>query len=130
MSHFAKVVDGIVTTVIVAEQEFIDTYEDGLPGEWIQTSYNTSGGKHYAPNSTDEDDGVALRKNYAGIGHTYDKTRDAFVPQQPYNSWLLNEDTCQWDAPVPYPNPRNEENYDGKLYMGNEDIINWVLLEI
>ena len=130
MSHFAKVVDGIVTNVIVAEQEFINTYEDGLPGEWIQTSYNTRGGKHYAPNSHDEDGGVALRKNYAGLGYTYDKTRDAFILPQPYNSWLLNEDTCQWDAPVPYPNPRNEENYDGKLYMWNEDIINWVLLEI
>ena len=121
MSHFAKVVDGIVTTVIVAEQEFIDTYDDGIPGEWIQTSYNTSGGKHYAPNSREpiEDGGVALRKNYAGIGYTYDKTRDAFIPSQPYNSWLLNEDTCRWDAPVPYPS-------DGKVYNWDEDILNWV----
>ena len=119
MSHFAKVVDGIVTNVIVAEQEFIDTYEDGISGEWIQTSYNTRGGKHYAPNSYDEDGGVALRKNYAGLGYTYDKTRDAFIPPQPYNSWLLNEDTCQWDAPVPYPS-------DGKVYNWDEDILNWV----
>ena len=122
MSHFAKVVDGIVTTVIVAEQEFIDIYEDGLPGEWIQTSYNTKGGKHYAPNSQDEDGGVALRKNYAGPGYTYDSTRDAFIPLQPYNSWLLNEDTCQWDAPVSYPN-------DGEVYNWDEDILNWVLSE-
>ena len=125
MSHFAKVVDGIVTNVIVAEQEFIDTYEDGLPGEWIQTSYNTRGGKHYAPNSQDEDGGVALRKNYAGIGYTYDETRDAFIPAQSYNSWLLNEDTCQWDAPVPKPAPRE----DGKIHIWDEDIVNWVVEE-
>ena len=125
MSHFAKVVDGIVTNVIVAEQEFIDTYDDGIPGEWIQTSYNTSGGKHYAPNSRDEDGGVALRKNYAGPGYTYDKTRDAFYPPQPWPSWTLNEDTCQWEAPVPYP--RNVENYDGNEFLWKEDILNWVI---
>ena len=125
MSHFAKVVDGIVTTVIVAEQEFIDIYEDGLPGEWIQTSYNTYGGKHYAPDSHDEDGGVALRKNYAGIGYTYDKTRDAFYAPQLYPSWTLNEDTCIWEAPVPYP--RNVENYDGNEFLWKEDILNWVI---
>ena len=72
MSHFAKVVDGIVTQVLVAEQDFIDNYDDGLDdgGVWIQTSYNTRGGKHYAPNTNDEDDGIALRKNFAGIGYT------------------------------------------------------------
>ena len=123
MSHFAKVVDGIVTNVIVAEQEFIDTYEDGLPGEWIQTSYNTRGGKHYAPNTNDEDDGVALRKNYAGLGYTYDKTRDAFILSQPYNSWLLDEDTCYWYSPVPQPEPRE----DGKIHIWDEDIVNWVV---
>jgi len=125
MSHFAKVVDGIVTNVIVAEQDFIDTYEDGFPGEWIQTSYNTRGGKHYAPNTNDEDDGVALRKNYAGLGYTYDKTRDAFIQPQPYNSWLLDEDTCYWDAPVSLPAPRE----DGKLHRWDEDIVNWVVEE-
>ena len=122
MSHFAKVVDGIVTNVIVAEQEFIDTYDDGIPGEWIQTSYNTSGGKHYAPNSHDEDGGVALRKNYAGPGYTYDSTRDAFIPPQPFPSWTLNEDTCQWDAPVSRPS-------DGEVYDWDEDIVNWVVVE-
>ena len=126
MSHFAKVVDGIVTNVLVAEQEFIDTYDDGTgEGEWIQTSYNTRGGKHYAPNSRDEDGGVALRKNYAGLGYTYDKTRDAFYSPQPFPSWTLNEDTCLWDAPVPYP--RNEENYDGNEFLWKEDILNWVI---
>ena len=126
MSHFAKVVDGIVTDVIVAEQEFIDIYDDGIPGEWIQTSYNTFGGKHYTPDSHDEDGGVALRKNYAGLGYTYDKTRDAFIPPQPYSSWTLNEDTCQWDAPVPYP--RTEEDDDpGLEFLWKEDILNWVV---
>jgi len=126
MSHFAKVVDGIVTTVIVAEQEFIDTYDDGIPGEWIQTSYNTNGGKHYAPNSADVDDGVALRKNYAGISYIYDKTRDAFYAPQPFPSWTLDEDTCIWEAPVPYP--RTEEDDDpGLEFMWKEDILNWVI---
>jgi hypothetical protein len=120
MSHFANVVDGIVTNVIVAEQEFIDTLTDS--SEWIQTSYNTRGGKHYTPDTSDEDGGVALRKNYAGIGYTYDSTRDAFISPQPYNSWLLNEDTCQWDAPVSYPG-------DGKFYTWDEDIVNWVVEE-
>jgi len=121
VSHFAKVVDGIVTTVLVAEQEAVDE----RPGEWIKTSYNTYGGKHYAPNSTDEDSGVALRKNYAGIGYIYDKTRDAFYPPQPFPSWTLNEDNCQWESPVPYP--RNEENYDGNEFLWKEDILNWVI---
>ena len=125
MSHFAKVVDGIVTNIIVAEQEFIDTYKDGLSGEWIQTSYNTRGGKHYAPNTNDEDGGIALRKNYAGLGYTYDKTRDAFLQPQPYNSWLLDEDTCYWYSPVPHPGVRE----DGKTYIWDEDIVNWVVEE-
>ena len=116
MSHFAKVVDNIVTEVIVAEQDFIDTLTDS--SAWVQTSYNTRGGKHYAPNTNDEDGGVALRKNYAGIGYTYDSTRDAFIAEQPYPSWLLDEDTCYWNPPVAYPN-------DGKEYTWDEDILNW-----
>jgi len=125
MSHFAKVVDGIVEQVIVAEQDFIDTLSDS--DAWVQTSYNTRGGKHYAPNTNDEDGGVALRKNYAGIGYTYDSTRDAFIPEQPYPSWLLDEDTCTWDSPVPHPNKdATEENPgDGKLYEWDESIVNW-----
>ena len=118
MSHFAKVVDGIVTNVIVAEQDFIDNKDDS--SSWIQTSYNTRGGKHYAPNSQDEDGGVALRKNYAGIGYTYDETRDAFIRPKPFDSWSLNEDTCDWDAPVDYPS-------DGEAYFWDEDIVNWVV---
>jgi len=86
MAHFAKVQNGIVTQVIVAEPEFFQTFVDTSPGEWIQTSYNTRGGVHYKPdtNEPSDDQSKALRKNYAGTGFTYDKTRDAFIPPKPY----------------------------------------------
>ena len=112
MAHFAKVRDGIVEQVIVAEPEFFDTFVDSSPGEWIQTSYNTHGGVHTLG-------GTPLRKNFAGIGYTYDRTRDAFIPPKPFASWVLNEDTCLWDAPVPMPT-------DGKMYQWDENITNWV----
>ena len=83
----AKVVDGIVEKVIVAEAEFFDTFVDESAGKWIQTSYNTYGGEHTLG-------GTPLRKNYAGIGFTYDAIKDAFIPPQPYSSWTLNEQTC------------------------------------
>ena len=120
MGHFAKVSNGIVTRVIVAEADFFNNFVDDSPGKWIQTSYNTRGGVHYQPNTNEpsEDQSKALRKNYAGIGYTYDSTRDAFIPPQPFNSWTLNEDTCLWDSPVAYPE-------DGKLYKWNEEILNW-----
>ena len=120
MGHFAKVSNGIVTRVIVAEADFFNNFVDDSPGQWIQTSYNTRGGVHYQPNTNElsEDQSKALRKNYAGIRYTYDSTRDAFIPPQPFNSWTLNEDTCFWDSPVPYPT-------DGKLYKWNEEILNW-----
>jgi len=120
MGHFAKVSNGIVTRVIVAEADFFNNFVDDSPGQWIQTSYNTRGGVHYQPNANEpsEDQSKALRKNYAGIGYTYDTTRDAFIPPQPFNSWTLNEDTCLWDSPVPYPE-------DGKLYKWNEELVNW-----
>jgi len=108
MSHFAKVENNIVTQVIVAEQDFIDILPD--KSLWIQTSYNTSGGKH--------PEGQPLRKNYAGIGHTYDRERDAFIPPQPYTSWQLNNITCLWDSPTPYPT-------DGKIYTWDEPTISW-----
>ena len=97
MSHFAKVLDGKVVNVIVAESEFFDTFVDSSPGTWLQTSYNTLGGKH--------PEGRPLRKNYAGIGYTYDATRDAFIPPQPDPTWTLDEETCQWVN----PNPEVEE---------------------
>lgn len=111
MAHYAKVVDGIVTKVIVAEADFFNTFVDDSAGEWIQTSYNTHGGQHTLG-------GTPLRKNFAGIGYTYDKEKDAFIPPQPFASWILNEITCLWEAPVAYPD-------DGKEYIWNESITNW-----
>jgi hypothetical protein len=115
MAHFAKVNNGIVEEVIVAEAEFFETFVDSSPGEWIQTSYNTKGGIHYQPNSNipSDDQSKALRKNYAGIGYSYDKQRDAFIPPKPFNSWILNETTCRWESPVAYPT-------DGQVYKWNE----------
>jgi len=122
MAHFAKVQDGIVTQVIVAEPEFFNTFVDSSPGEWIQTSYNTRGGIHYSPNSNEADGGVALRKNYAGIGFAYDKDRDAFIPPKPYASWTLDEASCLWEAPVPIP-------ADGNSYAWNEETQSWDLID-
>ena len=120
MAHFAKVNNGIVEQVIVAEPEFFDTFVDSSPGQWIQTSYNTRGGVHYNPdtNEPSADQSKALRKNYAGIGYSYDATRDAFIPPKPYASWLLDEQTCLWNAPVPYPT-------DGGRYTWNESTQAW-----
>tara|TARA_Y100000310_G_C20331333_1_gene645392 strand:+ start:316 stop:729 length:414 start_codon:yes stop_codon:yes gene_type:complete len=116
MAHFAKVENGIVTDVIVAEQDFIDSLANA--SEWIQTSYNTHGGIHYAPNSKTPDDGVALRKNFASNGYTYDLNRDAFIPPKFYDSWIFNESTCLWDPPIPYPD-------DDNMYQWDEDNIEW-----
>lgn len=122
MAHFAKIQNGIVTQVIVAEPEFFNAFVDSTPGEWIQTSYNTKGGVHYAPDSNEPDGGVALRKNYAGIGYSYDKDRDAFIPPQPYASWILDEASCLWEAPVPMPADNNE-------YEWNEETQSWDLVD-
>lgn len=96
MAHYAKVLNGIVEQVIVAEPEFFETFVDSSPGQWIQTSYNTYGGQHRLG-------GTPLRKNYAGIGFVYDAGRDAFYEQKPFPSWTLNEETCLWEAPVAKP---------------------------
>lgn len=111
MSHFAKVLDGKVVQVIVAEPEFFETFIDTSPGEWIQTSYNTYGGQHLLG-------GTPLRKNYASIGFTYDSAKDAFIPPKPFASWVLNEETCLWEAPIPMPN-------DGLEYEWNEAAQLW-----
>jgi len=120
MAHFAKVNNGIVEQVIVAEPEFFDSFVDTSPGQWIQTSYNTRGGVHYNPetNQPSADQSKALRKNYAGIGYTYDAQRDAFIPPKPYPSWVLNETSCLWESPVPYPT-------DGGRYTWNEQTQSW-----
>ena len=96
MAHYAKVENGIVSKVIVAEADYFDTFVDDSPGKWIQTSYNTYGGEHRLG-------GTPLRKNFAGVGYTYDSTRDAFISPKPYSSWTLDDDTCLWEAPVAYP---------------------------
>lgn len=111
MSHFAKVENGIVTQVIVADQQFIDSGVLGDPTQWIQTSYNTFGGAHRSG-------GTPLRKNYAGIGYLYFADIDAFVPPKTFESWVLNTETGLWEAPTPRPD-------DGKNYLWNEEEKNW-----
>ena len=112
MSHFAKINEqNIVEQVIVAEQDVIDSGLFGNPTSWVQTSYNTHGGQH--------PEGRPLRKNYAGIGYTYDAERDAFIPPKPFASWVLNEDTCLWESPTPMPQ-------DGKRYNWDEATTSWV----
>lgn len=121
MSHFAKVNNGIVEQVIVAEPDFFDTFVDTSAGMWLQTSYNTRGGIHYDPETgqPSADQSKALRKNFAGVGFSYDAARDEFIPPRPYNSWLLNDETCLWVAPIPMPD-------DGKIYIWDEETISWV----
>lgn len=112
MAHFAHVnKDGIVDQVIVIDKEVLETGLWGDPAEWVQTSYNTQAGKHTLG-------GVPLRKNFAGIGYTYDKTRDAFIPAKPFASWVLDEETCLWNPPVPMPT-------DGIMYQWNESTQSW-----
>ena len=108
MAHFAKIVNKIVTQVIVADQDWVDA----LDGNWVQTSYNTQGGVHLLGDT-------ALRKNYAGIGYTYDSDRDAFYAPQPFPSWTLNEDSCIWEPPTPMPE-------DDKFYGWDEDSLSWI----
>lgn len=109
MAHFANILNGKVVHVIVAEQEFIDT----LPGEWIQTSYNTYAGEHRLG-------GTPLRKNFACLGYVYDSERDAFYAEQPYPSWTLDEETCLWQPPVARPTEKSE------LYDWNEETGEWI----
>lgn len=115
MAHYAKVNNGIVEQVIVAEPDFFDVFVDNTPGEWIQTSYNTRGGQH--------PEGRPLRKNFAGVGYTYDPERDAFIPPKIFNSWVLNEETCLWEAPVAMPE-------DGQVYDWDEATTSWVAREV
>ena len=112
MSHYAKVVNGVVAQVIVAEADFFKTFVDSSPGTWLQTSYNTFGGKHMLG-------GTPLRKNYAGVGFIYDSTRDAFYAPKPFPSWSLNDETCLWEAPIAMPT-------DGKQYFWDEPTKTWI----
>ena len=115
MAHFARVNKGIVEQVIVAEQDFIDSFVADAPGEWIQTSYNTRGGVH-------SDGGTPIRGNYAGVGFTYDSTNDVFYEPKPFDSWTLNESTWLWEAPTAYPD-------DGDVYRWNESTTSWDAVE-
>ena len=122
MGHFAKVINGIVEEVIVAEQDFIDSGAVGDSENWVQTSYNTYGGVHKLG-------GTPLRKNFPSAGFIYDKNKDAFIPPKPleYESWVLNNDTCLWEAPTPYPNSHDmyswdEESETWKLIMTLEQV--------
>ena len=121
MAHWAELDENnIVTRVLVGSNEDPDEgYQwliDNLGGTWVKTSYNTQGGVHSLG-------GTPLRKNYAGIGYSYDADRDAFIPPKPFNSWLLNEDTCLWEAPTPYPT-------DGEMYRWVEEDLNWQLVTV
>jgi hypothetical protein len=120
MSHFAKVENGIVIEVIVAEQDHINSGLVGDPSTWIQTSYNTRGGVHYAPNSNTPDTEMPLRANYAGIGYTYDSVNDVFYAPKPYSSWTISAPTWLWEPPIPFP------THD-KPYVWDESIQNWVI---
>jgi hypothetical protein len=111
MSHFAKVLDGKVVQVIVAEPEFFNTFVDTSAGTWLQTSYNTYGNQHKLG-------GTPLRGNYAGVGFTYDHTNDVFYAPKPFASWTLNQSTWIWEAPTPMPT-------DGKQYVWDEPTTSW-----
>ena len=115
MAHYAEVINGVVRRVIVAEQDFIDSGAVGTPTRWIQTSYNTFSGVHRLG-------GTPLRKNFAGIGYTFDEKRDAFIPPKHYQSWILDEQTCQWVPPIKPPQ-------DWRTYQWDESRLNWVEVE-
>lgn len=116
MSHFAKLDETNTVILVVRGRQEDDGKEAELSARtgdrYVQTSYNTHAGVHSLG-------GAPLRKNYAGIGYTYDESRDAFIPPKPFESWVLNEDTCLWDAPIPYPS-------DGKTYEWDEDNQKWI----
>jgi len=119
MAHFAKVENGIVTQVIVANQNIIDSGAVGDPKLWVQTSYNTYGGIHYDPITKEPDNGIALRGNYAGVGYIYDSVNDVFYPQRPIDtkqvvcdSWTISAPTWTWTPPTPRPTDENRYLWD------------------
>jgi hypothetical protein len=125
MAHWAELdANNVVTRVLVGDNndpagdEGYQWLLDNLGGTWVKTSYNAVGGKRRNPETGEVTEEAGFRKNYAGIGYTFDAGRDAFIPPKPFNSWVLNEDTCLWDAPTPYP-------ADGKMYRWVEEYLNW-----
>ena len=131
MAHYAILDENnFVTNGHVGRNEYDIVLDDnGNPIDWEiyygakRTSYNTRGGVHYTNNQPSQDQSKSFRKNYAGIGYYYDSIRDAFIPPKPFPSWTLNEQTCLWQSPVPYPS-------DGKMYTWNEDILNWIEINL
>jgi len=130
MAHWAELDENnIVTRVLVGDNndpagdEGYQWLLDNLGGTWVKTSYNAVGGKRRNPETGEVTEEAGFRKNYAGIGYTYDASRDAFIPPKPFNSWTLNEDTCLWDAPTPYPT-------DGQFYTWSEDDLNWQVVSM
>jgi hypothetical protein len=126
MAHWAELdANNVVTRVLVGDNndpagdEGYQWLLDNLGGTWVKTSYNAVGGKRRNPETGEVTEEAGFRKNYAGIGYTFDAGRDAFIPPKPFNSWNLNEDTCLWEAPTPYP-------ADGKMYRWDEDTTAWV----
>lgn len=124
MGHFAKIENGIVTQVNRIDEDYFAENPNLYLGTWIQTSYNTRGGIHYNPETGEpsDDQSKAIRKNYAGIGFTYDEQSDAFIPPKTYESWILNETTCLWESPIPYPN-------DNEQYYWDEQQQQWIQLD-
>ena len=125
MAHWAELDENnVVTRVLVGDNndpagdEGYQWLVDNLGGTWVKTSYNAVAGKRRDPETGEITEEAGFRKNYAGIGYTYDSVRDAFIPPKPFDSWTLNEDTCIWEAPVAYPN-------DGKFYIWNEESTSW-----
>lgn len=137
MAYFAKLNNNNIVEQVISINNAVITDANGVEQEqlgvdfinqlyktnevWKKTSYNTRGGKYFNSDNTLGDQSKAFRKNYAGIGYTYDSNRDAFISPKPYNSWILNESTCNWDAPVARPN-------DNNMYKWNEEILNWELI--
>ena len=131
MAHFAQLDENnIVTQVVVVSNDQEHRGQDflandlGLGGHWEKTSYNTRGGVYYDPstNLPADDQSKAYRKNYAGIGYSYDEVRNAFIPPRPFESWIINEDTCLWESPIPYPEDEN-------IYTWDESTQNWAVVE-
>jgi hypothetical protein len=127
LAHFARIKNGIVDFVTVGRDDD-ESREDELAHDgWIyrRTSYNTRGGVHYTDGQPSADQTKAFRKNYAGLGYTYDAERDAFIPPKPFNSWVLNETTCLWDAPIEMPADAGTGE-PPKRYTWDEDTVNWI----
>lgn len=129
MAHFAKLDENNIVTFVTVGRQEDDGQEAALTARtgdvYKQTSYNTRGGVHYNPETGEpsDDQSKALRKNFAGLGYTYDASRDAFIPPKPFNSWVLNEDQCLWEAPVAYPDAA-----EGEMYRWDEDTVSWMLI--